>query len=163
MYRDLVCILASQRVRALIDASGAALAAVLAARPELIKPNVEEAEELLGRPLHTDDDVLAAARELRELGPSRVVISQGADGAIGVDASGAWKAIAPSVAVRRTVGSGDSMMAGLAVSLNEDQDLVEGLRLGTAAGAATAMVPGTQLCAPDEVRRLVREVVVRAL
>lgn len=161
VYRDLVRRLASRGVRALVDASGAALAAVLAARPALVKPNVEEVEELLGRPLRSDAQVLAAARELHARGPERVVVSQGADGAIGVDASGAWKAVAPAVTARSTVGSGDSMMAGLAVSLSEGRGLVEGLRLGTAAGAATAMVPGTQLCAPDEVARLLPEVLVR--
>lgn len=163
VYRDLVVRLAARGVRALVDASGAALAAVLAAEPELVKPNVEEAEELLGRPLRSDEEVLAAARALRGRGARRVVISQGAEGAIGVDGSGAWKAVAPAVTARSTVGSGDSMMAGLAVALSEAQGLVEGLRLGTAAGAATAMVPGTQLCDPAQVRRLLRDVVVRPL
>jgi 1-phosphofructokinase family hexose kinase len=163
VYRELTRRLTARGVDVLVDASGAAFAAVLDARPALVKPNVEEAEELLGRPLRSDDEVLEAAREIRDRGPERVVISQGAEGAIGVDAVGAWKAVAPRVVARSTVGSGDSMMAGLAIALADGQGLVEGLRLGTAAGAATAMVPGTQLCAPDEVSRLLGEVAIRPL
>jgi 1-phosphofructokinase family hexose kinase len=163
VYRDLVIRLRSQGVRALVDAFGAALESALDASPELIKPNVEEAEEILGRALRHDSDVLVAAEELRARGPRCVVISQGADGAIGVDEWGAWKAIPPKVEVRSTVGSGDSMMAGLAIALNEGRGLCEGLRLGSAAGAATAAVPGTELGTAEHVKRLVPQVVIREL
>ncbi|MEX2046047.1 MAG: 1-phosphofructokinase [Chloroflexota bacterium] len=163
VYRDLVLRLRSQGVRTLVDASGAALESALDASPELIKPNVEEAGEILRRALRGDSEVLRAAEELRARGPRCVVISQGADGAIGVDDSGAWKAIPPKVEVRSTVGSGDSMTAGLAIALNEERGLAEGLRLGTAAGAATAAVPGTQLGAAEHIERLLPEVVIREL
>lgn len=160
-YRELVLGLNERGARAVVDTSGAALALVLAAGPALIKPNVEEASEVLGRTLVGDDDVLEAARELRRRGAERVVISQGADGAIGVGPDGAWKAVPPRVVARSTVGSGDSMVAGMAIALNEGKGLDEALRLGTAAGAATALTPGTQLCRPEDVARLLPLVVVK--
>lgn len=163
VYGELVEWLHSRGVRAVVDASGAALESALLAKPELIKPNVEEAVELLGRPIADDDDALAAAATFRSLGAERVVISQGARGAIGLDATGAWKVHAPAVLVRSTVGSGDSMVAGLAMALADGRGLAEGLRLGAAAGAATSMVRGTQLCAPAEVERLLSDVSVVAL
>jgi 1-phosphofructokinase family hexose kinase len=151
VYRDLVGWLNARRARTIVDTSGAALAAVLDACPTLIKPNTDEVMELLGRTLATDDDVLAAAAELRQRGAEHVVISQGAAGAIAVGPHGTWKAIPPTVVARSTVGSGDSMVAGLAIALNEGKDAAAALRLGSAAGAATAIVPGTQLCHPDDV------------
>ncbi len=160
VYRDLVAWLKARGVRTVVDAAGAALEAALSAGPELIKPNVEEAAELIGHPIADDAEALDAAASLRALGVERVVISQGAQGAIGVDGTGAWKARAPVVLVRSTVGSGDSMVAGLAIALSEGRGLAEGLRLGTAAGAATAAVRGTQLCARDEVERLLPQVVM---
>lgn len=162
-YRDFVLALHQNGIRSIVDTSGPALAAVIGARPALIKPNVEEAEELMGRKLTTDDAVFAAAEELRRNGPEYVVISQGADGAIGVGPEGACKAVPPAVIARSTVGSGDSMVAGLAIGLNEGNGFVEGLRLGTAAGAATAMVPGTHLCNALDVTRLLSEVTIRSL
>ncbi|HEU5287901.1 MAG TPA: 1-phosphofructokinase family hexose kinase, partial [Candidatus Limnocylindria bacterium] len=116
VYGDLVRWLRGRGVRTVVDASGAALESALAAQPDLIKPNVEEAVALLGRPLASDDEVCDAARSLRALGAARVVISQGAHGAIGVDEAGAWKVRAPAVLVRTTVGAGDSMVAGLAIA-----------------------------------------------
>lgn len=163
IYGEIVEWLHQRGVRSVVDASGAALESALAARPELIKPNLEEAVELLGRPIDGDADAVAAAASFRALGADRVVISQGARGAVGVDASGAWKARAPSVLVRSTVGSGDSMVAGLAIALDDGTGLAEGLRLGTAAGAATCAVRGTELGSAEEIARLLPLVTVEPL
>jgi 1-phosphofructokinase family hexose kinase len=157
IYRDLVTKLSEKGVKTLVDISGAALEAVLSAKPLLVKPNVEEAEALLGRPLGCDEDVVAAALEIRGRGAEYVVISQGESGAIGVGPSGNWKAVAPRVAARSTIGSGDSMIGGLAIAFNEGASFKEGLRLGTATGAATAMVRGTQLCSAAQVEQLLSQ------
>jgi len=138
-YRELCSWLRGRGARVILDASGPALAAALASEPWLVKPDIEEAQELLGRELRGDNDVLRAAQELRARGPRYVVISQGAQGAIGVGPDEAWKVLAPPVVAQSTVGSGDSMVGGLAVAVAEDLGLAEGLRLGTAAGAATAL------------------------
>lgn len=163
IYAELIGELNARGVQTILDTSGEALAIALAAHPALIKPNVEEAGEVLGRTLSGDADVLEAARELQCLGAGSVVISQGADGAIGVGATGAFKVIPPQVETRSTVGSGDSMVAGLAIALDERLGLEAGLRLGTAAGAATASIPGTHLCNAFQVAGLEPQVAVRPL
>lgn len=163
IYADFVRVLRADGVRTIVDTSGAPLAAALAARPTLIKPDVEEAEELLGRRLPDDGAVLRAANEIRQSGPEFVVISQGAAGAIGVGPDGAWKALAPAVVAHASVGSGDSMVGGFAIALNEQLGFEEGLRLGTATGTATATVRGTQLCSAADVARLLANVELRPL
>ena len=163
IYQEFVRTLRARTMRPIVDTSGAALAAVLTAKPLLVKPNVEEAEALLGRRLADDDAVLVAADEIRRRGPDYVVISQGAGGAIGVGTDGAWKVVPPAITACSTVGSGDSMIAGLAIAFSEGRGFVEGLRLGTATGAATAMVPGTRLCNAAQVEELLPRVVVRSL
>ena len=159
-YRDLIGWLRNLRLPTVLDASGAALAAALGARPALVKPNVEEAAALLGYKLDHDDVALAGAEELRRRGAEQVVISLGERGAVAVGDGGQWKVVPPWVNALSTVGSGDSMVAGLAIGLFEDSGLVEALRLGAAAGAATATTRGTQLCALEDVRRLLPRVVV---
>ncbi len=157
-YADLVTWLRERGVRTIVDTSGAALAHAVRARPALIKPDIEEAEQLLGRAIHNDDDARAAARRLQELGAEEVVISQGAAGAVAVGVAGCWKAVAPAVRACSTVGSGDSMVAGLAIALNEGSGLAEGLRLGTAAGAGTAMTPAAHLCRREDFDALLPQV-----
>jgi 6-phosphofructokinase 2 len=159
VYRNLVTELRARGVRTVVDTSGEALAAALEARPALIKPNDEEAGDLIGRRLETEEDVMAAGRELRDRGPEIVVISMGGRGALAFTPEGVYRAVPPSVEKKSTVGSGDSMVAGLALALQpEAMPFPEALRLGTAAGAATAMTPGTDLCERDDVLRLLDEV-----
>lgn len=163
IYRDLVAELRARAIVTIVDTHGEALRAALEAKPFLIKPDVSEAEELLGRTLADDDAVFAAACELRRLGADNVVISQGRKGAIAVGRDGAWKAFAPPVDVKTTIGAGDSMVAGLAIGLNEARGLREALCLGTAAGAATVMMPGTQLGRASDVWELQQEVRIETL
>jgi 1-phosphofructokinase family hexose kinase len=163
IYRDLVAWLKRRGVRTVVDTSGAPLAAVLQAGPALIKPNAEEASDVVGFEIRDDADALRAAVVLHERGAENVVISQGAGGAIGVNARERFKAIPPKVEAWSTVGSGDSMVAGLAIALDEEHGLEEGLRLGTAAGAATAVTSGTHLCSRDDFERLLPLVRMRTM
>jgi 1-phosphofructokinase family hexose kinase len=133
------------------------------AKPTLIKPNVQEAERLLGRSLPDVPAVLEGARELVSRGIPIVVISMGAAGAVCVEGETAWLAVPPQVERRSSVGSGDSMVAGLAVALAEARAIEEGLRLGTAAGAATAMVSGTSLGSYADVQSLLAKVRIEAM
>ena len=148
---------------AIVDADGESLRRGIAARPYLVKPNRAEAERLLGRPLPDVSALAAAACEILARGVHTVVISCGAEGAICAQGSHVWQAVPPRVERRSTMGAGDAMVAGLAISVLRGQDIVEGLRLGTAAGAACAMTPGTALCPAAEVARLLPEVRVQQL
>jgi len=162
-YAAITHSLRARGVRAIVDTSGVALEHAVSAAPFLVKPNVWEAQELLGRTLAGDDDVLEAALEIRRSGPEYVVISQAADGAIAVGPENAWKVTPPSVDARSTVGSGDSMVAGIAAGLCGRAGFLHGLVLGTAAGAATAIAPGTHLCSAGDIQRLLPGVRVHEL
>jgi 1-phosphofructokinase family hexose kinase len=150
-------------VRVFLDADGEALRQGVTARPFLIKPNVAEAERLLERRLPDERAVVQAAREFADRGIATVIISMGARGAICVAEGKAWRIRPPAVERRSTVGSGDAMVAGVAVALSRGEDIIAALRLGSAAGAATAASEGTALGTAEDVARLLADVVVEAL
>jgi 1-phosphofructokinase family hexose kinase len=131
--------------RTILDADGEAFRLGLAGEPDLVKPNVGELSTLMGRKLSGEAEILAAARELLDRGPSAVVVSMGRRGSLLVERARAVRAVPPDVEVKSAVGSGDSLVAGLAVAMARGDDLVLGLRLGSAAGAATAAAVGTRL------------------
>lgn len=145
-------------VKTILDADGRWLEQALPAGPDLIKPNVHEAATLLGRELPTEREVVQGALELCERGAGAVVISRGGEGSILATGGRVFRAIPPRISLRSTVGSGDSMVAGLAIALADGDPLEEGLRVGTAAGAATATTVGTSLATADQVRELVHDV-----
>jgi 1-phosphofructokinase family hexose kinase len=152
-----------QGVKVILDADGAALQSGVSAVPDLIKPNAAEAERLLQRRLPDETAVVRASRELVERGIGTVVISMGAQGAICATGQRVWRVRPPAVTRRSTVGSGDSMVAGMAVALARGDDIVTALKLGTAAGAATASSMGTGLGTADHVSSLLAGVEVESV
>ena len=138
LYARAIAVAAGAGVGTVLDAGGAALRLGIAAKPDLVKPNRAEAEELLGGPLDSERDLVVAARELLDLGARSAVISLGASGAVCASATGAWRATAPRITQRNTVGAGDAMVASLACSLLRGLPAAEALRLATALGSAAA-------------------------
>ena len=110
--RNMVGTLKASGVDVVVDVSGEALALALAARPDLIKPNVDELAELTGRQLGTLGDVANAAEEARERGAGAVLASLGADGALLVDGEGVLYARATDIPFVNSVGAGDALLAG---------------------------------------------------
>lgn len=111
-YAQLTGRLRNLDVKVAIDSSGPPLRECLAARPDLVKPNRHELEELLGREFRTLGDVVTAAEKVRDLGASQVLVSLGSDGAVLVDDEGAAHGTVEVEAVRNTVGAGDALLAG---------------------------------------------------
>lgn len=139
--KDIYCTVAERMVqkgvRVAVDATGALLLNTLKHHPFLIKPNHRELEELAGRTLQTEAELIAAARELQQKGARNVLISRGAEGALLLDERGAvYKKPAPAIKAVNTVGSGDSMVAGFLAGIEKGSEYA--LSLAIAAGSATA-------------------------
>lgn len=142
--------------RVAVDSSGAALAACLAAGPDLIKPNLDELAECAGVEVNTVADAVKAAEVLRDRGAKAVLASLGPDGAILVDDHGATHAGARlSRPVASTVGAGDATLAGfLAAGGSGEAALVEAV----AWGAAAVTLPGSRMPGPNDLDRAAVEV-----
>lgn len=153
----------SYGVKTVLDSDDEWLEEGIKAKPNVIKPNVHEAEELLGTELKTEEDIVQAARALVARGIEVVLISRGKHGLIAANKDEVLKVTSPKVEVRNTVGAGDSAIAGLVLKLSQGDGLEEACRLAAAAGAATAMTPGTELCRREDVERLLPYVKVERL
>jgi 6-phosphofructokinase 2 len=141
--------------RLIVDTSGDALRAALRTDAYLIKPDLEELEELAGRPLVIDADQVEAARELQSTsGATILLVSLAERGALIVTRDDAVRLPAFSVTPAGGSGAGDSMVAGLTCGLIEGLGIENAVRLGMAAGAAALMAPGTALAEPTLIRRL---------
>jgi len=143
-----------------LDTSGAPLREVMASAsaPEIVKPNVEELAELVGRRLATIDDVHTAAGSLLARGVLLVVVSMGADGALFFEHHRALLARPPKVAVRSTVGAGDAMVAGIVFAMIHDRSLEEMARFATASGAYAVTHIGPGIDDLEEHRKLIEQV-----
>jgi 1-phosphofructokinase len=145
-YAHLIAVARRHGARTILDAAGEALALGIAAGPDLVKPNRAEAEELLGTPLGSDEQLLKAARTLLDRGPHAVAISLGSAGALLVTGGdGVWRARPPVFRPAGTVGAGDAMVAAFACAFLNASPWREALRLATGAGSASAAADGTAL------------------
>jgi 1-phosphofructokinase family hexose kinase len=129
--------------QAFLDTSGPALRHGLSARPYALKPNLEEAAELLERPLPNEDEEYRAARRLQDLGPSLVALTRGAQGMVLAWGEEMVIATPPFAATRSPVGAGDAALAGLLWAVSDGCDVLETARRAVACGTAAAMQEGT--------------------
>jgi len=135
-----------------VDTSGDALVASLTARPRLIKPNRAELAELVGRPVQSIAEVIAAAEEVRTRGVEVVLTSLGADGAVLVSPAGVLVGESRCDTPRSTVGAGDSFLAGFLHRFQIDESDLEGAFIEALAwGAAATALPGTAVPAPADI------------
>lgn len=143
-----------------IDASGEALARALQEGVYLIKPNIREFRELIGKEMKDQSQIKAEAQKMIKNGCCEVlVISLGAAGALMVSKDISQHILPPTVPIVSKVGAGDSMVAGIVLSLVRGKSLRESVLFGVAAGAAAVMTPGTELCRREDAERLFEKMV----
>lgn len=139
LYGKIARMMQQRDIPCVVDATGKLLENALETGLFLVKPNREELEDLLGRKLPAEADLVEGARELRKKGARNVLISLGGDGALLVDAFDVvHRHAAPRGHMVNTVGAGDSMVAGFLAGYLKNRDYQEALHWGVCAGSATA-------------------------
>lgn len=147
-YAKMVAVVVAAGKPVLLDTSGAALDAALAAdtKPTLIKPNLTEINGLLGTS-YTPDDLPALQAELagdaRFAGIPWVVVTMGGAGAVAFHEGRGYRVVMPSIPAVNATGSGDSTIAGFAHAIAADADDDTVLRCGNTCGKLNAMDPQT--------------------
>lgn len=146
-------------IRLVLDASGEPLRhAMRAGGVYLLKPSLREFEELTGEGGCEESHLPSlGGRLLAEGGCEILILSLGPRGVFWMSATERGRLAAPAVPVRSSVGAGDSMVAGIVLSLARGRSLVDAVTFGVAAGAASVMNPGTELCRAADVERLYGE------
>ena len=139
-----------------LDSSGAALHHALNEGVYLVKPSRRELEHLLGRKATTPADEEALAREVVDTGRAEIVaLTLGAEGAVLATREGVLRLASPTVEVRSAVGAGDAFVGAMVWALANGRAMEEAFAHGVAAGAATAMAPGTDHGRKADIERLV--------
>ncbi|WP_088892263.1 1-phosphofructokinase [Leptolyngbya ohadii] len=163
IYADLIKRLKAIGKTVVLDASGESLRQAIPAAPLMVKPNIAELEEAMGRSLPTLDDRLEAARELLAQGISTVVISLGAEGALFVETGSAVWARPPQIAVISTVGAGDAMVSGFVTAKLRNFDLSDCARLATAFSIGALSQVGPRLPPKEVVESFMDQVSVEGV
>ncbi len=141
IYEKILERLSARKIRAVVDATKKLLLNVLKYKPFLVKPNNHELGEMFGVELKTVDEIIEHARKLQEMGAVNVLVSMAGNGAVLLDEHGKTHVCgACKGTVKNSVGAGDSMVAGFIAGCENGYEYA--LKLGTAAGGATAFSDG---------------------
>jgi len=123
----------------------------------LMKPSLDELGTLMGRTVSAEAEQEQALRSLIRQGCAEVIVlSLGADGALYAYGDQVGRLRTPEVPVASAVGAGDSMLGAIVLAMAEGRSIPEAVGQGIAAGAATVMRPGTELCHREDVQRLLQ-------
>jgi len=157
IYAELVATTDPGKV--ILDTAGTPLLTALEKRPALVKINAGELAKTLRAPGEVTrptkagaaaapklrgGDIVELARDLIAQGAGTVGITQGPDSALFVTPGETVRFGIPKVEVKSTLGSGDSVNAGITFSLGKGNLLKEAFVFGLACGAANAQtaLPG---------------------
>ena len=155
VYERILERLSGRDIRAVVDATGRLLMNVLKYEPFLIKPNDHELGEMFAVKINNMDDALKYAQKLREMGARNVLVSMAEKGAMLLDENGkVHRCGVCTGTVKNSVGAGDSMVAGFVAGVSEG-GYGYALKLGTAAGGATAFSEG--LAKREDIIRLLAQ------
>jgi 1-phosphofructokinase family hexose kinase len=161
VYATLIRELKRAEVTTVIDTDGEPLRQAVRAEPDVVSPNVLEAEELVGHEFAGETERSLAVREIAELGAREAIMTlpDGCFAQILVNGQARLKRarVEPREPIAKR-GSGDAFLAGYLAARYEGRPPDQCLRFGVACGAESTGRLGAGLIDPREARRLMGEV-----
>jgi tagatose 6-phosphate kinase len=115
-YWDLINLAKRFQKPFLLDTSGEALLNAASALPTMIKPNIHEFEQLVGRQFKSEEDLIKGIKEF-PLPIPYIMVTLGEKGSIIKHKDHLFRVIIPKIQAINPVGSGDATVAGFAAGL----------------------------------------------
>jgi 1-phosphofructokinase family hexose kinase len=161
IYASLIGELERMEVTTVVDTDGEPLRQAVRAEPDVVSPNVLEAEELVGHEFAGEEERSLVVREIAALGPREAIMTlpDGCFAQVLVDGQPLLKRarIEPREPIAKS-GSGDAFLAGYLAARYEGRPPDQCLRFGVACGAESTGRLGAALIDPREARRLMGDV-----
>jgi tagatose 6-phosphate kinase len=153
-------------VPVLADVYGPAFEGAVEAGAWLLRINYKALQKRTERSLQHDSAIIKEAQALLERGVGNVVVTLSEEGALLVNADGAWRVKAPIVSHFNPTGSGETLSGALAVHYEKTHDLLDAVRYGCAAASVNVTHDEPGYATPGEVgvlypRTVVGPVIVR--
>ena len=155
LYADISRIAKEKNIKFILDSSGKAFEKAAETGLFLIKPNLREMSQLAGKEQISGLEQEEIAHKLISKGKAEIVVlSLGPRGAMMATSDFTEYVVPPTVKPTSTVGAGDSMVAGIVLSLTRGEDLKTALKWGVSAGTAATMTSGSELCRREDAERI---------
>lgn len=139
-FKGIADVVAQRGAYVVIDTSGPALAEAVTWSPFMVKPNENEAAELMTSSIDANGPppIERQLQILVDMGVARPVITLGDKGAVLYGEGTFYRAVAPAIRSLNAVGSGDAFLGGLIWGLSRGETTERALAVAVAAGADNA-------------------------
>lgn len=131
-----------KNIKIILDARDEAFKIAVKEKVFLTKPNKKELGEYFNKTIETTEDIIKYAKELIKEGSENVIVSLGKDGSILVTKDEVYIGNAPDGTLISSVGSGDSMVAGIVYGISKNLSLPDAYKYAIASGSSTACSEG---------------------
>lgn len=131
-------------------------------QPFLIKPNLVEFRQMSGSDLRTEQSIVKLARSMTDY-VDHVLVSLGAKGMIYAGRDNGCRIHTPQVAVRSTVGAGDTSLAAFLSSIQQGLSPCDAAAYGAAAGTASVSLDGTGIVNEEMIHEVLPRVLVKGI
>jgi 1-phosphofructokinase/tagatose 6-phosphate kinase len=163
LYHDLIVELKRMGVLTVIDTEGEPMDFALRADPDLVSPNLREAEQLVGHEFREGEaeDLVYALYEICERGPREAILTheEGCYALVGRDAERAlYELRTEHLEPVSAIGAGDAFLAGYLAARYTGQAHGDALRFAVACGAESTQHLGAGVLDPRAAERLGQEV-----
>ena len=148
----------SKNAKVIVDTEGQKLLSAIKHGVYMVKPNLTELENIVGKKLNNVTEYLEGCNYLIDKGAKNVLLSLGGKGAILTNKEQAYFCKSASVAVNSTVGAGDSMIAAVSVMTERGENYEQILHSAVAAGTASITTPGTNLFYRDKYEEIYNKI-----
>jgi tagatose 6-phosphate kinase len=162
-YARLTAASVRRQVPVLIDAQGIQLVNAVRERPFAVRLTRQELADATGMKAASLVGVGKAAKRLLSWGARWVVVSDGARAVHAFSADEKFSLVPPRITARNPIGSGDSMMAGMAHGILRGWAMRDAVAYGVACGAANAMNEMPGVVRVSDMRRLAKTVLGQRL
>jgi len=159
-YQKIIQIAKMKNKAVILDTSGKALIAGLKAGPDIIKPNKNEIEALIGSSIDNEKDFLKAGKKIQSMGAKDIALTLGENGMYYLTEDILYKVEIPKVDTANVTGSGDSVTAGLAVAITEKMNIEKMLKFANACGVANAVEKKTGYINQKKVEKYFKKIKV---
>lgn len=154
-YSKVATLAIDSDIHFVLDTSKQALTSAFKEKIFLIKPNVRELQQLAGQELNNEKEQEDFVRQFIDDGKCEImVVSMGSAGVLLGTKDHIMRLRSPSVPIRSKIGAGDSTVAGILIKLAQDENVIDSVQYGIAAGAGAVMTKGTELCRKNDVDQI---------
>ncbi len=157
-FRNLCRVISEHGGLLAVDSNSVSYDDLIAVKPFIIKPNLDELRDLTGLPLSDKSEIKKVLGELSRFGLKNILLSLGADGLVYYGKDLSLHAVPPKVKVLSAVGAGDCTLAGFILSRLLGLDIPTAVKTATSFGSAAVSLPGTKTPSEQEVVNIFNQV-----